>query len=208
MATKSGKLKWVFGTIICLVVLVVVFVLASNIIVNRYQQYVLANPSEVNSVMTGDPATAVVLGSGVDADGNPGEVLVERLNSAIELYDNGSINQIIVSGYVPTDGFSEPQVMQDYLIAEGIPEEKIIQDLGGYDTFATCRQTANTHRSEKAVFISQNSHIDRVLYLCRSLGIEAYGYAAEIDSNGANIIFQTVRETAANAKAVIDVILN
>jgi vancomycin permeability regulator SanA len=188
--------------IICILLLIVVITTAANR-VNAYRSYIGSTVEATEAMISNENATAVVLGGGVRNDGTPSNILRNRLDASIELYQSGVVDRVIASGYVPTDGWSEPQVMADYLIAQGIPRDAVAQDEGGYDTLASCEQTARSLGETTVILVTQHSQLDRALFLCRSLGINAYGYAAENVPQA--VRQQEMRENFANIKAVIDV---
>src|SRR5207244_2611053 len=81
----------------------------------------------------------VVLGTRVLPSGVPSVWLRSRLERALELYQNGTVKNIIVSGGLGWEGHEEADVMRDYLAARGVPLENIFVDRNGYDTYETAR---------------------------------------------------------------------
>ena len=73
---------------------------------------------------------AVVLGNRLNDDGSISEILESRLNSALKLDKLFCPNYIIVCGGVanPMAQVSEAQKMRDYLVAHGIPSDKILME--------------------------------------------------------------------------------
>lgn len=198
---------WIMSAVV-FIVLVLATIFVPYRIVGQYHQYVLTSYQQVESSVNTNPARVVVLGSGIGPDGQPGAPLAQRLAAAKELYDEGAVNQIVVSGYSPSDSYNEPLAMKNYLVNQGVPEGAVQTDPGGYDTFATCKQAKANYKDEPVVFVSQASHLDRAIYLCRSVGVEAYGFAANNIEDESNALYQSFREAAANVKAVIDVTLD
>jgi vancomycin permeability regulator SanA len=204
---NSGKKQWFFGGALFIAALIVAVIVGSYIVVQRYHRYVIDSPQAISTALKTDRVSAIVLGSGIGADGIPGAALTQRLESAIELYKQGAINQIIVSGYNPSEYYNEPQAMENYLREVGIPLSDITQDNGGYDTYATCQGAAKSFTNRPVVMVSQPGHLDRAIFLCRSLDVQAYGYAASVSPNTQNTGYQSIREVAANVKAVLDVLV-
>ena len=87
----------------------------------------------------GTSDVAVVLGNKVELDGKPSKRLQGRLDRAVELYEKEYFNSIIVSGGTGSEGFDEAMVMKSYLVEKGIPEESIILDQDGYNSFMTAQ---------------------------------------------------------------------
>ena len=80
---------------------------------------------------------AVVLGNKVELDGKPSKRLKGRLDRAVELYKKEYFEYIIVSGGIGKEGFNEAKVMKNYLVEKGIPNECVILDDKGYNSFMT-----------------------------------------------------------------------
>jgi vancomycin permeability regulator SanA len=85
---------------------------------------------------------AVVLGNKVEVNGQPSERLKARLDTLVKLYNGNYFTFIIVSGGIGKEGFDETKVMKSYLIDEGIPEDKIIEDNNGYNSYMTAQNTS------------------------------------------------------------------
>lgn len=116
--------------------------------------------------------TAVVLGAGVLPSGNPSQVLQNRLDAAVELWELGIAKQIIVSGDNRVDDYNEPQAMENYLISQGVPSAQIVKDGGGIRTARTCWQAKNTFGLKKLILVSQSFHLPRAVNYCNQLGLE------------------------------------
>ena len=107
---------------------------------------------------------ALVLGSKVELDGTPSPRLRARLDRTLELFRGGSFPSVVVSGGVGKEGYDEAAVMRDYLVAHGVPAERIILDSHGDTTLASAQNIARIARERnfKSVFIvSQYFHIPR-----------------------------------------------
>lgn len=89
----------------------------------------------------GKSDAAVVLGNKVELDGTPSVRLQGRLDKAIELYEKGYFDYIIVSGGFGKEGFSEAIVMKEYLIEKGISGDRILVDEVGNNSYMTAKNT-------------------------------------------------------------------
>jgi len=143
---------------------------------------------------------AVVLGSKVMTDGQPSERLRARLDRAGELWRQGMFRYCIVSGGTGIEGYSEAQVMADYLAAQDkVPREAIILDEQGINTEATARNSAAIMRSRglrSALVVTQYFHITRSRYALRRAGIETVG-TAHARFFEARDVYSTARELVA-----------
>lgn len=117
----------------------------------------------------------VVLGSKVMTDGTPSDRLRARLDRAAELYRQGAFKYVIVSGGTGVEGFSEAQVMADYLAGKAaIPRAAILLDEHGNNTVATAQNAAaimKAHEFHSALVVTQYFHITRSRYALQEAGI-------------------------------------
>jgi len=117
----------------------------------------------------------IVLGSKVMPDGTPSARLRARLDKADELFQQGMIKYVIVSGGTGKEGRSEARVMADYLADQKkVPREAIILDEYGNNTQATAQNSAAvmTERGlTSAVVVTQYFHITRARYALRRAGV-------------------------------------
>ncbi|CAO5676669.1 MAG: hypothetical protein HEEMFOPI_02038 [Holosporales bacterium] len=112
----------------------------------------------------GKSDVAVILGNKVELDGTPSVRLQGRLEKAIQLYEKGYFDYIIVSGGFGKEGFSEAIVMKEYLLEKGIPGNNILVDEQGNDSYMTAKNTKRImdQRGFHTVnVISQFYHITR-----------------------------------------------
>lgn len=143
----------------------------------------------------------IVLGAAVKPDGSPSLMLRDRLEKAVELYEAGVSDKIIVSGDHREDDYDEVNTMKQFLIDAGIPSEDIFMDHGGLSTYDTMYRAVNIFGVERAVVVTQKYHMYRALYVAKSLGIDAYGVnAKEVDYNGQTK--RDIREVLARIKDV------
>lgn len=117
---------------------------------------------------------ALVLGAGV-IDNRPSTLLARRLDLAVELYRLGKARVLLVSGDNSAHDYDEPTVMRDYLVARGVPDERIVRDYAGFDTWNSCTRAKRIFGVEAAIVVTQDFHLPRAVALCRAAGIEAWG---------------------------------
>ncbi|MGN1386022.1 MAG: YdcF family protein [Bacillus sp. (in: firmicutes)] len=139
---------------------------------------------------------AVVLGNRVELNGQPSDRLQARLDKAVQLYEEKFFNYIIVSGGTGKEGFDEAEVMKNYLIEQGIPENSIIEDPDGYNSYMTA-ENAKTIMDDlnlqSVMVISQYFHISRTKLAFEKVGFEnvASAHAEIFDSRD---VYSTLRE--------------
>lgn len=124
------------------------------------------------------PADAVVvLGAKVWPDGRLTTSLADRVNTAVELYDQGLCETLIMSGAVGVEGVDEAAAMRDRAVDMGVPREAIITDSEGVNTDATVANSlAISEREgfERLMVVSQFYHLPRVELAYRAEGREVY----------------------------------
>ncbi len=145
------------------------------------------------------PAPVVlVLGSGL-IDGQPSPYLAARLETADALFKAGKAPSLLVSGDESSASDAEVDVMRDWLVARGVPANRVVTDYSGFDTYASCTRAVTVFGVRDAIIVSQAFHLPRALYLCHGAGMHAVGVAATDPSGSA---LRTVRELPAAVKAV------
>lgn len=138
----------------------------------------------------------VVLGNKVELNGKPSKRLQGRLDKAVELYEKGYFNYIIVSGGTGKEGFDEAVVMKEYLTKVGIPEDKILIDSNGYNSYMTAKNTKEIMDEmdfESVTIITQFYHISRTKLAFNKVGVENV-YSAHANYLEIRDIYSIVRE--------------
>ncbi|WP_067597477.1 SanA/YdcF family protein [Nocardiopsis listeri] len=118
---------------------------------------------------------ALVLGAGVRPDGIPSHLLAQRLELAVELYEVGRIEAVLVSGDNGVEHHGETDTMRDYLIEAGVPADRIVGDHAGFATWDSCVRATEVFGVEEAVVLTQDFHVPRAVGMCRAAGIDAVG---------------------------------
>lgn len=148
---------------------------------------------------------AVVFGAGL-RDGRPTPYLAHRLDAAAELYRTGKVRVVLVTGDNSRVEYDEPDAMRGYLTGLGVPDDRIVSDYAGFDTWDSCARARRIFGVERAVLVTQGFHIRRAVALCRSAGIDAYGVAVA-EPHDVTWYYGGVRELFAAGKASLDAAL-
>ena len=107
---------------------------------------------------------AIVLGARVYADGTPSPSLMDRLQTGVDLYGAGHVRYLLMTGGTGVEGLNEAQVMRDYALAAGIPDERILVDERGVNTHASarnCRPILDAQGFSSALIVSHYYHLAR-----------------------------------------------
>lgn len=149
--------------------------------------------------------TAIVFGAAVYGDGRLSSVLRDRMDTAIQLYRRGIVDELLVSGDGSSHHYDEPGAMRAYAVRHGVPEEAIRVDPAGSRTYDTCYRARKLYEVQSAILVTQRFHLPRALFLCDWLDIDAAGVTADQRAyRGAR--WYEVREIAATMVALGDVI--
>lgn len=140
----------------------------------------------------------LVLGAGV-RNGSPRPMLQDRLDFAIKLYNDGIAPKLLMSGDHGQKNYDEVNVMKDYAIKKGVPSEDIFMDHAGFSTYESIYRARDIFKAKKIVIVTQEYHLYRALYISKSLGVSAVGYASD-PRQYAGQTYRNLREILARDK--------
>lgn len=151
---------------------------------------------------------AIVFGARVYRNGHLSAMLRDRVETAVQLYHDGRIQKIIMSGADHAFDGSEPDAMIAYAVARGVPREALQPDYGGRRTYDTCYRARKVFQVERAFLVTQAFHLPRALLTCRQLDLDVTGIIADQRAYGRrSIAWSTMREFPATLVALVDVLL-
>ncbi len=151
---------------------------------------------------------AIVFGARVMENGYLSSMLYDRVETAVQLYQAGKVQKLLMSGDNPTVYYDEPTAMMNYAIARGVSAEDIQPDFAGRRTYDTCYRAKAIFQLDEVILVTQNFHLSRALFTCRALGIDAVGVPADLQPYGIrSLAWSQAREILASARAFPDVIL-
>ena len=125
-------LKNVFAKLIVLIGVVLLLFIFINLYVKSSTEDLIISKDEALNI---NPDCIIVLGAGVRSDGSPSPMLQDRLNTGIELYENGVSDRLLMSGDHTKKGYDEVNIMKSYAIGKGIPSENVFADHAGISTY-------------------------------------------------------------------------
>jgi len=145
---------------------------------------------------------ALVLGAAVREDGKPSQVLLDRVKTAVELYQQGKVKKLLLSGNNLSSHLYETDVMRKITEELGVPSDVIVLDPEGYHTYESCRNTKAKFGISQIVIVTQFFHLDRALYLCEAMGVSSQGISADRSAYSfLNRLIWNLRELPATLKA-------
>ena len=136
-------------------------------------------------------ADAIVVLGAAQYNGTPSPVLKARLDHAIELYAAGLAPYLVVSGgKAEGDRTTEAASARAYAVARGVPGRAILVEDRGRTTLESLRGVAALMRDDHlatAVFVSDRTHMLRVLRIARDVGLVSYGSPTATSPTDGNV---------------------
>jgi uncharacterized SAM-binding protein YcdF (DUF218 family) len=147
------------------------------------------------------PADAIVVLGAAQYNGRLSAILRSRLDHALELYDARRAGFLVVTGgKAEGDRTTEAGSARAYAVAHGVPESSILVEDEGRTTLDSLRRVAailHDRGLTSAVFVSDRTHMLRVLKIARDEGVTAYGSpttTSPTDASVGNRLEATVHE--------------
>jgi uncharacterized SAM-binding protein YcdF (DUF218 family) len=146
------------------------------------------------------PADAIVVFGAAEYAGKPSPIYRARLDHAVVLFKSGLAGFVITTGgHGDDEHFTEGGVGRDYLLAAGVPTEKLIAETQSEDTSDSAERVAaimKTNRLNSCLAVSDPYHIHRIKLMMAAQGITAYGAPRPLAKplTGGNRMLYTLRE--------------
>jgi len=173
------------------------FIVANVRIITSMRSYIWTDIPSADAVL--------ILWAMVYSDGRLSKAVQERADSAIALRKAGKANKILVSWDNRTTYYDEVTTIKNYLFSKNIPKEAIFLDFAWLDTYDSVYRAQYIFQVTSLLIPTQAFHVDRAVYLARSLGIDAYGVIADTYTLP-QLRRLYVREFFARGKALRDVL--
>ncbi len=198
MFHRRTLLRIAIGAAAALVALVVV----ANAVILLGGGGSTANPTQAPHAQV-----ALVLGAGLDQDGNPSWMLEDRLRAGAALYRQRRVDRVLASGDHGRDGYDEVNAMRRELVRLGVPDSDVFTDHAGFDTLDSVVRARKVFNISSAIVVTQGFHLPRALWLGRRAGLTVHGLEAGAGSDyGSEGTTVSVREVIARTKALGDVL--
>jgi SanA protein len=122
---------------------------------------------------------AIVFGAGYWPSGRLSDALADRMDAAIDLYQAGKVNKLLLTGDNRIVDYNEPAAMAEYALARGVPRQNLVLDYAGRRTYDSCYRAKTIFGLDRAILVTQAFHLPRALYTCQRLGLDAVGVVAD-----------------------------
>ena len=136
-------------------------------------------------------------------NGELSTLLRDRVDAGIDLYRAGKVRKLLMSGDNRFTHYNEPDRMREYAISCGVPAADIGCDYAGRRTYDSIYRAKYIFGLDSIIVVSQRFHLDRAIFLCKHLGIDAYALAA--DRPGHDNPRVAIREIPACLFGLVDV---
>lgn len=143
---------------------------------------------------------AVVFGCRVYPNGNLSAALADRVRCACELYDDGLVDHLIMSGGPGPGSVHETDAMRVFALSHGVPSDRILIDRSGLSTEQTVANTVpifQNHGFERVLAVSHFFHLPRIKLAYQRAGFDVFTVPASQKFRLPNERFMLARETVA-----------
>ena len=131
-------------------------------------------------------ADAIIVFGAAEYSGRPSPVLKARLDHALDLFHRGVAPVVITTGGAASDPkFSEGGVGKDYLMRHGVPEDSLIAETQGRDTWESAVRVGvimHANGLHSCVAVSDAYHVFRIRKLLLHEGVGPVYVAPRPDS--------------------------
>jgi uncharacterized SAM-binding protein YcdF (DUF218 family) len=147
------------------------------------------------------PADAIAVFGAAEYRGRPSPVLNARLERALDLYKRGYAPIIITLGGGGDPQYSEGGVGRNFLLAHGVPDDRIIAETQSSDTEESIQRLAAIARENHLrtiLAVSDGTHLFRIAALARAAGLNVRVTPRETGRSvsGGDILLRYVHEMA------------
>lgn len=119
---------------------------------------------------------AIVMGATVFRN-RPSPVFRERINHAINLYRQGIVQYLILTGGLAgNDELAESEAARNYAIAQGVPAEHIFIETESDNTclnLVEAKRIMDENDLDQALIVSDPLHMRRTMWLAENIGMKA-----------------------------------
>ncbi|ELR69769.1 SanA protein [Fulvivirga imtechensis AK7] len=193
-------LLWLSKRLLSLIFTTLFFIFMANLIVDFYSNIRIASDTKD---IEKEKYTVLLLGTNKYLQDGKSENLyyTYRIDAVVELYEQGYVSTILISGDNSREGYNEPRDMMLSLMKRGVPKDLIKLDFAGFRTLDSIVRSKRLFGLKNVLIVSQGFHLQRALFLSWYFGVDAIGYEAEGSMN----MPMFIREHLAVPKMILDI---
>ena len=120
----------------------------------------------------------LVLGAQVKPDGTPSIALERRMTTALGAYRELQRPIICCGARGVNEPAPEGEVMRNWFLSQGCPEEDVIAETGSFNTrenLVNAKAIMQARGCKRALIVTSDYHVPRALALARQEGVDASG---------------------------------
>lgn len=196
---KNKAIKIIAIILACVIVLCLLLMgIINAVVIGKSKKYIVSAQDAKNF---GEFDCILVLGCRVYSDNSLSPMLKDRVETGVKLYNTGISQKLLMSGDHGTDEYDEVNNMKQYCVDNGIAPDVIFLDHAGFSTYESMYRARDIFKAQKIIIVTQGYHLYRAVYIARSLGLDAYGVASDLqDYSTYTNIKNTMRESLARIK--------
>ncbi|MBA2814810.1 outer membrane permeability protein SanA [Candidatus Pantoea persica] len=124
-----------------------------------------------------------------------------RIQGALNAYNSGKVNYLLLSGDNAMSSYNEPMTMRRDLVKAGVDPQDIVLDYAGFRTLDSIVRTRKVFDTNNFIIITQRFHCERALFIALHMGIQSQCFAVPSPKNMLSVRF---REVGARLGALSD----
>lgn len=188
-------------TVVVILTLLVISMMIDMYFEWNYLKYERANYLTINELK---PKTAaIVLGAAVYGT-RPSAILIDRLKSALKLYQAKKVRKIILSGDNGKKYYNELTPMLQFMLKNKVKQDDIFMDYEGFRTYDSFQRAKVLFGLKDVIVVTQQFHQPRAAFIAENLGIQVACLEADLRTYK-NVSKYRIREYFARNLAWLDI---
>src|SRR5829696_5816342 len=188
-STLRVFLRRLFLASLLLLAVALVAILAYKFCVDVQTEGLIYSP---NDARVPERHVALVFGAGLNRFGGPSAVLYDRVATAADLYRQGKVKKLLMTGDNSSSNYNEVEAMRVTGVSLGVPDGDIVLDYAGFSTWDSCYRAREVFSLNEATLVTQRFHLPRAVHTCKELGVSPVGVIA--DKQSYNVGYSELRE--------------
>ncbi|GEM46468.1 YdcF family protein [Deinococcus cellulosilyticus] len=137
-----------------------------------------ASPANIS-----DPSPTVIVLGAAQYNGKPSPIFRSRLQHALNLYQTGRVQKVIVTGgKAEGDRYSEGEAGRNFLIQKGIPAKHVLAETRSRNTYENLKNAKGWVTTPVSV-VTDSIHMPRAIAMAKDLGMEAHPSPSPLPEN-------------------------
>ena len=178
---------------------VTIFVLLIGIFIVFMQVYNFEDDSKAYFSKTRKSDAGVILGAAVWGGNRPSPVLRERINKGYEIYENGNVEKLVLTGGGSPNELTEAEVSRNELVKYGVDKDDLFVETKSISTVEQIHYIRDKLYKrlnwERIVIISDNYHLFRASEICKFNDINVDCISSDIPLSPEGGINYCIRES-------------